>query len=192
MFKVILIVIGIITFSYGAYTPIKAELSQYLIRHAWHESMQLGQTVKPWSWADMYPVMRLESVKHKQDLIVLAGDTGNVLAFGPGLSHQTPPNRYSSTWLVSAHRDTHFNFLQNIKIGEILTTTTLDQNQLIFKVSDIEIIDASKQGIDISDTQAELKLVTCYPFDTLTAGGSLRYVVTAENLSIENYDNFLY
>jgi len=108
------------------------------------------------------------------------------------LSHQTPPNRYSSTWLVSAHRDTHFNFLQNIKIGEILTTTTLDQNQLIFKVSDIEIIDASKQGIDISDTQAELKLVTCYPFDTLTAGGSLRYVVTAENLSIENYVNFLY
>ena len=70
--------------------PIKAQLSQLLIRHAWHESTYSGEYVKPWSWADTYPVMRLQAPSQEEDLIVLAGDTGNVLAFGPGLSRLTP------------------------------------------------------------------------------------------------------
>ena len=78
--------IGLATFAYGAYIPIKAELAQYLIHRAWVESIATGEQVKPWGWADMHPVLRLQSENHNQDLIVLAGDTGNVLAFGPGLS----------------------------------------------------------------------------------------------------------
>jgi hypothetical protein len=38
----------------------------------------------------------------------------------------------------------------------------------------------SKQGITISGDQSEIKLVTCYPFNTVASGGSLRYVVSAQ------------
>jgi sortase A len=48
-----------------------------------------------------------------------------------------------------------------------------------YQVSSIKIIDSDTQNIAISNIQSELKLVTCYPFNAVVAGGSLRYVVTA-------------
>jgi sortase A len=80
----LLALLGISTFAYGAYTPIKAEFAQYMIQSAWSVANKTSYQVKPWNWMDSHPVMRLKSAKHNQDLIVLEGDTGNVLAFGPG------------------------------------------------------------------------------------------------------------
>ena len=175
--------IGLTTFAYGAYIPIKAELAQYLIHRAWVESIATGEQVKPWGWADMHPVLRLQSTKHNQDLIVLAGDTGNVLAFGPGLSSETPYQDDSSSLLISAHRDTHFAFLEHVALGDGFVLNDSNNNQQTFKVSNIEIIDSDKHNIELIDNQAQLKLITCYPFDAVTAGGSLRYVVTAKEVN---------
>ena len=175
--------IGLATFAYGAYIPIKAELAQYLIHRAWVESIATGEQVKPWGWADMHPVLRLQSTKHNQDLIVLAGDTGNVLAFGPGLSSETPYQDDSSSLLISAHRDTHFAFLEHVALGDGFVLNDSNNNQQTFKVSNIEIIDSDKHNIELIDNQAQLKLITCYPFDAVTAGGSLRYVVTAKEVN---------
>ena len=187
MARSFLLIAGLIIFAYGSYMPIKAQLSQLLIRHAWHESTYSGEYVKPWSWADTYPVLRLQAPSQEEDLVVLAGDTGNVLAFGPGLSRLTPHTNHSTTWLISAHRDTHFEFLQHLKVGDFLMTTNLDMTIQKFQVNDINIIDVTKQDISLDDHHATLKLITCYPFDALVAGGPLRYVVTAEK-----YQTFLY
>ena len=77
-------VLGLSFFAYGAYIPAKAILAQYLINDAWNDSIRSGEAHKPWKWADMHPVMKLSSNKHKQELIVLSGDKGNSLAFAPG------------------------------------------------------------------------------------------------------------
>ena len=178
--SILLAMIGISTFAYGAYIPIKAEAAQYMIQSAWNVSNKTGYQVKPWNWMDSHPVMRLKSAKHNQDLIVLEGDTGNVLAFGPGRNTQSnhPGNR--GTTLISAHRDTHFDFLESIELGDYLEVDSIySKGNYQYQVSDIKIIDSNKVDIDISSNQAELKLVTCYPFNALTAGGPLRYVVTA-------------
>ena len=174
-------IIGITIFAYGAYIPIKAELAQYLIQSAWSASNNTGSPVKPWRWMDSHPVMRLSSTKHKQDLIVLSGDSGNVLAFGPGHNTSTDHPGHGTTTLISGHRDTHFEFLQDVSVGdEFKLDSILDNDAYIYKVSDIKVIDSDKQDINISDNQSELKLVTCYPFNTPIAGGPLRYVVTAD------------
>ncbi len=173
-------IIGITTFAYGAYLPIKAELAQYLIQSAWNISNSTGYQVKPWNWMDSHPVMRLSSAKHDQDLIVLSGDTGNVLAFGPGYNVETNYPGRNGTTLISGHRDTHFSFLQEASIGdEFKLDSILDNNDYTYEVSNIKIIDSDQQDISTSNNQSELKLVTCYPFNALIAGGSLRYVVTA-------------
>jgi len=174
--------LGIATFAYGAYIPIKAELAQLLIHRAWSQSIETGQSIKPWAWADMHPVLRLESKAHNQDLIVLSGDTGNVLAFGPGLSGDTPYISNESSLLISAHRDTHFTFLQDVALGDKLLLTNANNVQQHYKITNIEIIDTSKQDIVFNDNQSSVKLVTCYPFDALVAGGPLRYVVNAQLL----------
>jgi len=171
--------LGMATFVYGAYIPIKAELAQLLIHRAWGQSIETGQSIKPWAWADMHPVLRLESKAHNQDLIVLSGDTGNVLAFGPGLSSDTPYIDETSSLLISAHRDTHFTFLQDIALGDEILLTNANNVQQYYKITNIEVIDTSKQDIFLDDNQSTIKLVTCYPFNALLAGGSLRYVVSA-------------
>jgi sortase A len=173
-------IIGIGMFAYGAYIPAKAELAQYLIRSAWDDSISTGKEIKPWGWADMHPVMRIKSKKHNQDLIVLSGDTGNVLAFGPGFNVNSFYPGQGGTAMLSAHRDTHFRFLQRVELGEkFIVNSNTENNEMIYEVTDIKVIDSDIQGVIINHDQEEIKLVTCYPFNAPLAGGPLRYVVTA-------------
>jgi sortase A len=180
-------IIGVTVFSYGAYIPVKAEVAQYLIHNAWNTTVSTGTTIKPWLWADMQTVMRLSSKKHDQSLIVLSGDTGNVLAFGPGHNSGSYLLDDGGTIMISAHRDTHFEFLQDVALNDQFELAGLNGRKGAYKVTDIAVIDSDKQEIIIDDRQSELKLVTCYPFNTLVTGGPLRYVVTASLINDQEY-----
>ena len=171
--------LGLSFFAYGAYIPAKAVLAQYLINDALYDSIRLGNSHKPWKWADMHPVMKLSSDKHNQELIVLSGDKGNSLAFAPGHNLFSYMPNQGGTTVISAHRDTHFEFLQGISISDVFELTDRNNQTSSYRVSDIKIIDATKQDINIHSDKDELKLITCYPFDALVARGPLRYVVTA-------------
>ena len=172
--------LGLSFFAYGAYIPAKAVLAQYLINDAWNDSIRSGESQKPWRWADMHPVMKLSSEKHKQELIVLSGDKGNSLAFAPGHNlYSYMPNRGGTT-VISAHRDTHFEFLKDVSISDVFELTDRNNKTSRYMVSDINIIDSTKQDISIHSNQDELKLITCFPFDAVIARGPLRYVITAQ------------
>jgi sortase A len=128
---------------------------------------------------DSHPVMRLVSKKHQQDFIVLSGDTGNVLAFAPGYNANSALPSQLGTTLISAHRDTHFEFLQAVGLGdEFKIHLPNDTKEYVYRVNNLAIIDTNFQKITLSTTHSELKLVTCYPFNALVVGGSKRYVVT--------------
>ena len=172
--------IGISIFAYGAYIPAKAVLAQYLINDAWNDSIRTGEIHKPWEWADMHPVMKLSSSKHDQSFIVLSGDKGNSLAFAPGHNINSYKPNQGGTTLISAHRDTHFRFLEEVSINDVFELTDQNNISTSYAVSDIAIIDSTKQDISIHSNEEEVKLVTCYPFDAIIAGGPLRYIVTAK------------
>ncbi len=178
-YPIIVGAIGLAIFAYGAYIPIKAQLAQYLIHQAWQQAQGKGQVVKPWSWMDSHPVMRMRSKKHKKDLIVLNGDTGNVLAFAPGFN----PKSYApgeGTTLISAHRDTHFEFLKDVVLGDEFELSTInDARKYRYSVDEVKIINTNDQKIDLYSQQSQLKLVTCYPFRSNIADTPLRYVISA-------------
>ena len=176
----VLAALGVSFFAYGAYIPAKAVLAQYLINDAWNDTIRSGKSQKPSKWADMHPVMKLSSEKHKQELIVLSGDKGNSLAFAPGHNLSSYMPSQGGTTVISAHRDTHFEFLQDVSISDVFELTDRNNKTMSYKVSNIKIIDATKQDISIHSNQDELKMITCYPFDALVARGPLRYVVTAK------------
>ena len=60
--SLLLAIIGVSIFGYGAYIPIKAEVAQYMIQSAWNVANKTGDQVKPWNWMDSHPVIRLQSV----------------------------------------------------------------------------------------------------------------------------------
>ena len=66
----------------GGWIYAKAALAKGMIADAWTETLSTGIKIKPWPWADTWPVAKLRSPTHKRDITVLAGAQGTTLAFG--------------------------------------------------------------------------------------------------------------
>ena len=160
----------------GLWIPAKAALAQILLDRSWGATLQTGSPQKPWPWADHHAVAQIEAPRQGVRQIVLSGDTGRSLAFAPGFNEASGKN--GSATVISAHRDTHFRFLEDVEVGDPLHLTT-PEVQRSFEVVGTMIANADEQRLDPSGFPIGLILVTCYPFDALDAGGPLRYVVFA-------------
>jgi sortase A len=158
----------------------KAWLAPLLIERAWHRSLATSEIVKPWPWADTWPVARLTVPERDIDLLVLAGDGGNALAFGPGLAPYSATPGEIGVAVVAGHRDTHFAFLEYLRMHDDLSVQSADGELRRYRVTGARVVDSRREQISTEDAAPSLLLVTCYPFDTLMAGGPLRYVVRAE------------
>ena len=175
----VLLAFGTWNVGHGAYIYAKAALAQHLLRQAWDDTLQGQAAVKPWSWADTYPVARLTMPQQGVDLIVLAGASGRTLAFGPGHVDGTPIPGEIGNSVLSAHRDTHFEFLQHLKLGDAFRVENAQGKKTRYVVQATRVVDQSDVSVMRASTFEQLTLVTCYPFNAIRAGGPLRYVVTA-------------
>jgi sortase A len=162
----------------ASYLHAKAWLAQLLLRDAWAQTRQLGGAHKPWPWADMHPVARLQVPTRGIDQIVLAGDSGRTLAFGPGWAESSAQPGAHGTPVISGHRDTHFAFLQALQAGDEIVLHGAE-GEARYLVASTRIADARKETLRVGGEDA-LLLVTCWPFDAVVPGGPLRYVVRAE------------
>ena len=157
----------------------RARLAQRLIASAWDRSLAAGLGVKPWPWADTYPVARLEAPRQGTALMVLAGASGRTLAFGPGHVDGTPLPGDPGNAVVSGHRDTHFAFLRELRSGDTLLVHSASGRVARYVVSGIEVVRNKDIRVLLDVGDDRLTLVTCYPFDSPVPGGTLRYVVVA-------------
>ena len=165
--------------------PIKAEAAQFLLERAWNETLAKGSPQRPWPWADHHPVARLIVPQHGVDLIVMAGDSGEALAFGPGENLEAR-NVEGGSRIISGHNDTHFRFMENVRPGDEFILQG-SQNTVRYEVVRIDIVDADKTAINPAGNPDGLMLVTCYPFGTIDAGNNdYRLVVDAVTSSPSN------
>jgi len=164
----------------GLYIPAKAVLAQILLQDAWAQTLAGARRVKPWPWADIWPVARLRAPRHDVDLMVLAGAGGASLAFGPGHLHGTPPPSAPGNSVIGGHRDTSLNFLRHVEPGDFFVLELPDGRAQTYQVTGSTIADARKPWSGPVVSHPMLTLVTCYPFDAIAAGGPLRYLVFAD------------
>jgi sortase A len=166
----------------GAYIPAKALLAQELMQRAWSRSAMGESRATPWPWADTWPVARLTAASGRVNLIVLAGSSGRTLAFGPGHVSASALPGESGNVVIAGHRDTHFQFLKDVRRGELLRMESAAGSDYWYEVIDIDIVDSRTGSLLLDTDTAILSLVTCYPFDARDPGGPMRYVVTARLL----------
>ena len=178
----ILVTIGGVLFGKGSYIYAKALLAQYLIQQSWEQTLTQNTPVKPWSWSDTWPVARLMIPKHGVDLIVLAGDSGRTLAFGPGHQSGSVFPGQTGNSVISAHRDTHFDFIAELHVGDEIIVQNHTGALQHYRVIEAQILDSREAGLSVDYPKSLLSLVTCYPFDAVAAGGPMRYVVFAEQV----------
>jgi sortase A len=155
--------------------PLKAGLAQWLIERSWQEILNGDTQSRPWPWADTRPVAVLSVPAHGIRQLVLEGNSGRNLAFGP-VFHDGALN--GRDMVISGHRDTHFRFLAAVQTGDLIRLTTLHSTQW-FEVQEMDVVDSRREELVIEPGLARISLVTCFPFDSLRPGGPLRYVVTA-------------
>jgi sortase A len=157
----------------------KAELAQFLIARSWQQA-RTGQAPPPWPWADTRPaaVLKVPSLQVRQ--YVLKGNSGRNLAFGPVFTDGTETGL---DHILNGHRDTHFRFLANLQEGDRIGLETPERTKW-YEVKRLEVVDSSRMEMMVEPGVERLSLVTCYPFDSLEAGGPLRYVVTALPISM--------
>ncbi len=174
----VLFTCGLLLLANGLWIPAKAILAQHLLQNSWDKSLTNARAVKPWPWADTWPVARLQVPAHKVDIIVLAGTNGEALAFGPGHLEESSTPGSRGNCVFAGHRDTSFNFLRDIKPGEKLIIQGVDGKYHSYQVTATAIREADKINLEKSD-ESWLTLITCYPFTTITPGGPLRFLVFA-------------
>ena len=181
---VTLVFLGLWNIGQGSWIYLKAELAQHLLEKAWTRTLQGERKVKPWPWADTWPVARLQLPPYGIDLIVLSGASGRTLAFGPGHVSTSAQPGQNGTSILNAHRDTHFAFLQDVKEGDQIIVQQSNDTSTSYTIRSIDIVDARSTKITNDITQNQLILITCYPFNAIAPGGPLRYIITAQQQKV--------
>ena len=174
----ILALAGLVLFGQGVTIHAKALLAQLLLQRAFAETIETGHATKPWSWADTWPVARIEVKRLHASAIVLAGSSGQALAFGPGHVELTPDAGERGVAVYSAHRDTHFRFLKDVAIGDEIVITRSDGKVFRYRADGSSVVPFDAPGIDPLSNGFELVLTTCWPFDAVTPG-PMRYLLHA-------------
>jgi sortase A len=178
----ILLAAGAGLVSWALYVPAKAALAQILLEQAWTRTQAGEAYAKPWPWADIAPIARIEIPRLEQHEIVLEGTNGSALAFGPGHMEDSATIGGRGTAIVAAHRDTQFRYLGKLVAGDSVVVTTAGGSRIAYRVAETHIVRADASGLDPTDNGpngSRLALVTCYPF-TGVLHSPWRYVVIAD------------
>lgn len=158
------------------WVPAKAELAQWLLERRWAQARADGVSRPPWPWADTHAVARLTRGIDGRSQIVLAGDNGRTLAFGPGWNEASAAPMARGTVVISAHRDTHFAWLRGIEDGERIELEGVQAHRR-YTLRSRSVVDVRWQALALDTDEDQLLLVTCWPFDAVDAGGPLRLVL---------------
>src|SRR5712691_743757 len=118
---------------------------------------------------------------------VLEGSDDGTLSRGAGHIEDTPFPGQPGTLCIAGHRDTVFQPLRNIKVGDPLELATAEHTYryrisktLIVGPDDVYVLDATDQPT--------LTLVTCYPFE-FVGHAPRRFIVQATLIQDETKTN---
>lgn len=174
-----LLALGLWQAGEGLWLQGKAWLAQWLIANAWTHTLEGESQVKPWPWADTWPVARLTVPRLRIERYVLAGADGATLAFGPGHAAGTALPGEAGNSLIGGHRDTHLAFLGELRPGDEIVVERADGRRVRHSVAATHVLHRSDVWIARQHGPARLTLVTCWPLERWRAGGDQRYAVVA-------------
>lgn len=161
------------------YIPAKAQVAQVLLARAFDRSVEGGAPVKPWSWADTAPIAKVAIPRLGESDIVLSGGSGEAMAFGPTALVDDRSRRIT---VLAAHRDTHFSWVRDVEVGDIVTLERIDGGRESYRITRLETVRWDEFTYPADGGEGVLALTTCYPFDSHTPG-PLRRVAWAERVS---------
>lgn len=166
----LLVAAGLVLLAQAAWIPAKAALAQVLLERAFALTLAEGTGMRPWPWADTVPVARIAFPGLGESYVVLAGSSGQALAFGPGHVEGTPEAGEPGTAVYAAHRDTQFRSLGRLAAGDPIEVVRRDGRSVRFRVTGRRVARWDASGLDPDAPGRHLVLVTCWPLHAITPG----------------------
>lgn len=179
----IFLVMGIILVSKAFYMDAKANLSQELIKLSWQFREKHQTPAKPWPWADTHVIAEIIIPRLNITQYIMQDSSGQSLAFGPGHLTQSAQLASNGHSMIAGHRDSHFDFIQHLQLGDIIHITHFNGNKSSYRISRSRMINVDIEQLVLFPELPILTLITCYPFDSQIPGGPLRWIVDAEQIS---------
>ena len=172
----LLCAMGLLCLGWALWIPIKAQAAQVLLARAWAQTLA-GSPTPPWPWADTQAVAEL--ILPEQSFVVLAGGSGQALAFAPSHLNGTPLPGEPGLSVIAGHRDTHFAALGQLAPGQEVTVRRADGSRHRFRITEGRIVDSRTTQLSVRGDIPRLALSTCWPLDSPVPGGPLRLVIFA-------------
>ncbi len=123
-------------------------------------------------------IARLTIPRLETDLYVMEGDGSRELRLGPGHLQGTAMPGGNGNCIIAGHRDTHFRALKDIRKGDEIVLTT-HEGAYTYRVEGIVVVSPGDTRTLRPTKDAELHLVTCYPFHYLGSAPK-RFIVEAQ------------
>lgn len=171
-------VLGAALLAEQAYLGTKGAVARGLVARAWARTLESGDGVSPWPWADLQPIAELEFPDRDLRRAVLTGATGSTLAFGVGHVDGTAAPNGAGTCALAGHKDGAFAFLENVRRGERLRIRTATSRRH-YRVIGTRVVDESDIEVLQPGSDSRLVLITCFPFD-LQGRSAQRWIVECE------------
>lgn len=160
----------------AAAIPTKAAVAQILLEHAFNQGRADQRPARPWPVADTQVTGRISVARLNVREIVLQGASGQALAYGPSVVAQ---RGNSQTTVVAGHRDTHFRFIRQLAVGDIVRFETVGGATTRYRVTGFQTVRWDDFAIPADPARPLLALATCYPFEG-KGNGPWRRVAWAE------------
>jgi len=160
MISNILFFIGIFCLSLYGFFALDAHFHQLALEQQLYEPVDItspakaGDPVKPSQEGDLFA--RLEVPRLNMSVMVMEGDSDNVLRLGAG-------RLAGKTLAIAGHRDTFFRPLKDVKPDDVIRLTTPEETTE-FRVTDTKIVGPTDISVLEHKSDDTLTLITCYPF----------------------------
>lgn len=166
--------------SQGHATSAQNWLASSLLHTAWLRTQASGRQVKPWPWADTWPLARLFAPHLKSEQIVLAHASKGVSSFALGHIDTSVLPGEAGNSVLYAPPQTYLDFLLKLNEGDELVLESLYSGQWRYRVATIHVVHKTSVDLLASTSSRRLTVVSCYPCEGKAS--SLRYVVIAEEV----------
>lgn len=164
----------------AAWVKVKGEVGEVLIDRALAATLKDGKARRPWSWADMHPIARVNVPRLGIERSVLSNATGSALAFGIGHVDGTAAPGSSGHCVLAGHRDGSASFLADLQ-PEDSVVVEAPGGRAAYRVASTAVVGFDDGGVLRDDGEDRLTLVTCWPFRGWLHS-PWRYVVRCERV----------
>jgi len=179
LFLAALLIASLSLIGNGMYIKAKAKVADWMIANTWEARQHSSVPQKPWPWADTWVVARIHIPRLAVNQYVMQDASGESLAFGPGAVLPVGKQAYQ---FIAGHRDTHFDYLDELAVGDLVEIETHDGRLHQYQINATNIVDVRQGAFYVDEQSTGLSLMTCWPIDSIVPGGPLRYVVSGERI----------